>query len=74
VPSSATGIDLAIGEAIVLAQRQRHADAARVYLDGVSKAPPGSAGWQLPVEPTLNALARREIWDASLAMIRVRAT
>jgi DNA-binding winged helix-turn-helix (wHTH) protein len=74
MPSSATGIDLVIGEAIVLAQRQRHADAARVYLDGVSKAPPGSAGWQLPVEPTLNALAHREIWDASLTMIRVRAT
>ena len=70
----AGNIDAAIGEAIVLAQRQRHAEAARAYLDGVSKAPPGSAGWQLPVEPTLNALAHREIWDDVLALIRVRAT
>ena len=74
VPSVVTGMDAAIGESIILELRNRHADAAHVYYEGLSKAPPGPAGYLLPVEPILNARARREIWAEVLALVRVRAT
>jgi tetratricopeptide (TPR) repeat protein len=74
VPSSAKPMDAAIGQAIILALRHRHADAARVYREAVAREPSGPAGYQLPVEPTLNALAHRDVWDDVLALIRMRAT
>jgi len=74
VPPTASAIDAAIGQAIILARCQRHADAARVYSEAVAQAPPGSAGWQLPVEPLLNPLANVEVWGEALALVRMRAT
>jgi DNA-binding winged helix-turn-helix (wHTH) protein len=74
VPTTAGPMEMAIGEAIMLVHRERHADAARVYREAVARAPRGSAGSLLPVEPTLNPHARREVWADALAMIRARAT
>ena len=68
------GIDAAIGQAVLLARGNRHADAARVYREAVEQAPPGYAGWMLPVEPMIHPLAHREIWADALALIAVRAT
>jgi DNA-binding winged helix-turn-helix (wHTH) protein len=74
VLSSATAIDAAVGQAIVLARGNRHADAARVYRDGLAQAPPGCAGWLLPAEPTLNPLAHGGTWAEALSLVRARAT
>jgi tetratricopeptide (TPR) repeat protein len=74
VPSSSAAIDAAVGRAILLARANRHAEAARVYHDAVSQAPPGPAGWLLPVEPLLNPLEHRGIWAETLALVRLRAT
>jgi len=47
---------------------------SRVSREAVAQAPPGPAGWLLPVEPLLNPLAHREIWAGTLALVRLRAT
>jgi len=71
---SASGMEAALGRAIVLARGNRHRDAARAYRDGLAEAPPGHAGWMLPVEPLLAPFAHREIWEDTLALVRTRAT
>jgi DNA-binding winged helix-turn-helix (wHTH) protein/Tfp pilus assembly protein PilF len=73
VPTRVSMMDSAIGRAIVLARGNRHAEAASVYRDAIAQAPPGSAGWQLPVEPLINPLSHQEHWADALAMIRRRA-
>jgi DNA-binding winged helix-turn-helix (wHTH) protein len=67
-------MESALGQAIVLARGNRNAEAARVYGDAIARAPRGSVGWLLPVEPLLHPLGHREIWDEALTMIRVRAS
>ena len=67
------GMDAAIGQAIVLARGNRHADAARVYREAVAQAPPGYAGWMLAVEPTLHPQAHPELWSDALTLVRTRA-
>lgn len=74
VPSNAAPIDRAIAQAIVLARNGRHPEAARVYHEALRTAPPGSAGWLLPVEPTLDPDAHPDAWAEALALVRVRAT
>lgn len=74
VLSSSTASDAFVGRAIALVRAERHADAARVYREAVSQAPPGPAGWLLPVEPLLNPRARPDIWAETLALVRLRAT
>ena len=74
VPASARGFDASIGQAIVLARGNRHADAARVFREGLAHTPPGAAGWLLPVEPVLNPRARGELWAEALKAIRARAS
>src|SRR5262245_3194674 len=66
-------IDLTLAQAITLARAGRHCDAAHLCADAVAQAPPGCAGWVLPVEPTLNPTARPDIWAATLAILRNRA-
>lgn len=73
VPSSATGINVVIGRAILLARGNRHEEAARLFRHGLAQAPPGHAGWILPVEPMLNAMGHRDCWDDVLARVRMRA-
>ena len=72
--ADARQIELAMGQAIVLARGNRHADAARVYREALAKARPGLAGWQLAVEPLLNPLGRRDLWADALALVRTRAS
>ena len=38
----------------------------------LAAAPPGAAGWLLPVEPTLRVSAHAEIWASALARLRTR--
>jgi formaldehyde-activating enzyme involved in methanogenesis len=74
VPSTASGMDAAVGRAIVLARGNRHREAAQAYRDGLTQTSSNHAGWILPVEPFLNPLAHREIWESTLALVRMRAT
>ena len=67
-------MDAATGAAIVFSRGNRHAEAARVYREAVTQAPPGLAGWLLPVEPVLNPPAHGEILSDVLTLIAVRAT
>jgi len=67
-------IDVSIAQAIGLARAGRHQEAAQTCADALSQAPPGGAGWVLPVEPTLNPRERLDIWAPALAILRHRAT
>ena len=40
----ATGINVVIGRAIVLARGNRHDEAARLFRDGLAQAPPATTG------------------------------
>ena len=66
-------VDAALVTAVVLGHAGRHADAARVVDEALVAAPPGNAGWLLPLEPLLHVTAHREIWTAVLARLRSRA-
>jgi len=52
---------------------KKHRDAVDACTDALTQAPPGPAGWLLPVEPMLNPAARPDIWAATLAILRTRA-
>ena len=67
-------IDRSIAHAIGLARAGRHRDAAQACADALTQAPPGCAGWLLPVEPTLRPAERPDIWAPALAILRNRAT
>jgi hypothetical protein len=49
------------------------AEAARIVDDALAAAPPGSAGWLLPIEPMLQAYANADLWAPALARLRTRA-
>ena len=47
--------------------------AAQVLDGALSAAPPGNAGWLVPVEPLLNVSASPDVWAPVLARLRTRA-
>jgi len=63
-----------MAHAIGLARAGRHREAAQTCADALVQAPPGGAGWVLPVEPTLNPAERPGLWALALAILRNRAT
>ncbi len=67
-------VDQAIGASVWMSTRGRHQEAAGLCAATLLTAPAGSAGWILPVEPTLNVRAHRDIWAPALATLRERAT
>jgi len=73
VPAGPISIDAAIAMAAALVRTGRHADAAREIDDALTAAPPGNAGWLLPIEPLLHVTAHPEIWAPALARLRTRA-
>jgi DNA-binding winged helix-turn-helix (wHTH) protein len=70
--SDAGAIHLAMAQAIALARAGRHRDAAGACTGALTQAPPGPAGWLLPVEPMLDPAARPDIWAGTLALLRTR--
>ena len=66
-------VNAAMVTAVSLACADRHEDAAGVVLAALEHAEPGSAGWQLPIEPLLNVSARPDVWARALAAVRHRA-
>jgi hypothetical protein len=66
-------VDRSIIAAARLAWRGDFASGARLVDAALAAAPPGSAGWLLPVEPILNVAAHPVPWAGVLARLRTRA-
>lgn len=65
------GVDAALARAMVMTCEGRVSEAAAVVDAALAAAPPGNAGWILPVEPFLAPSGPE--WDAVLARLRQRA-
>ena len=66
-------VDLAMARAAQLVLSGAPADAARIVDRALADASPGSAGWLLPIEPLLGAIADPASWGPALARVRNRA-
>jgi hypothetical protein len=66
-------VDAAFVAAAVFGHAGQHVDAARVVDEALAAAPPGNAGWLLPLEPLLHVKAQDEVWGPVLARLRSRA-
>jgi DNA-binding winged helix-turn-helix (wHTH) protein len=66
-------VDAAIGRAMGLVFAGRHNEAATFVEQALAAAPPGNAGWLLPIEPLLHVSAHAGIWAPVLARLRSRA-
>jgi DNA-binding winged helix-turn-helix (wHTH) protein len=66
-------VDGALAAAAVLALAGGHGEAARVCSEALSRSRSSSAGWILPVEPSLHVAVRRDVWTSTLATLRSRA-
>ena len=66
-------VEAAMVRAAQLVVAGAHADAARLVGEALAAAPPGNAGWLLPVEPLLHVAAQPDIWARALALLRNRA-
>ena len=59
--------------AVTFALDGNHEEAARVCATALEAAEPGSAGWQLPLDPILRPTMHPDTWAAPLALLRERA-
>ena len=50
-----------------------HDGAGRVLADALANAPPGNAGWTVPIEPLLQVAGNPAAWTLALARLRNRA-
>jgi hypothetical protein len=66
-------VDHAFARAAWLVARGDAPTAAAIVNAALASAPPGNSGWTLPVEPLLEVLRHREIWEPALARVRMRA-
>jgi DNA-binding winged helix-turn-helix (wHTH) protein len=69
----APSFDAALAQAAVLVFAGALQDAMRLLDHALTEAPPGNAGWLLPVEPLLNVAAAPDTWAPVLARLRTRA-
>ncbi len=72
--SRGANVDAAIAQAIDAALRGDPQRAAEIVADALTAAPPGSAGWILPVDPVLDVRAHPQIWAPPLAQLRIRSS
>lgn len=73
-PSRVNPIDVAIFRAAQVVCSGGSAGSANQLVDAaLAAAPPGGAGWLLPVEPLLNVSAAPQAWASALARLRNRA-
>ena len=66
-------VDAAIGYAAAFVNRGDVATAVRLVDQALTAAPPGNAGWIVPLEPLLNVAAAPDTWAPVLAQLRARA-
>lgn len=75
-----TGVDVpvslqsALNRAAALVAAGRASDAADVVKTMLALAPPGDAGWLLPVDPLLGVQRERGVWTTVLATLSARAS
>lgn len=48
--------------------------AAQIVADALAVAPPGNAGWLLPIEPLIDVRRDRDPWTPALTLLRERAS
>ena len=65
--------DEQFGAAVILNLLGQTAFATQVLDGALASAPPGNAGWLLPVEPLLNVAGNPQAWSAALARLQARA-
>jgi DNA-binding winged helix-turn-helix (wHTH) protein/cytochrome c-type biogenesis protein CcmH/NrfG len=66
-------VDVAMVRAAELVLAGSHSEGARIVGDALAAAPPGNAGWLVPVEPLLNVSAAPNAWNGVLSQLRIRA-
>ena len=66
-------VEAATVEAVSESLAGRHAAAASLVLAALQAAPPGSAGWMLPVEPFLDVATHPDEWAPVLVQLRSRS-
>jgi DNA-binding winged helix-turn-helix (wHTH) protein/Tfp pilus assembly protein PilF len=71
--AAASSFEAALGHAAILAVAGDVQEAMTVVDDALAAAPPGNAGWLLPVEPLLNVAAAPGTWAPVLTRLRTRA-
>jgi DNA-binding winged helix-turn-helix (wHTH) protein len=63
----------ALARAVRLSIDHRTADAANLMAAALQRAPPGSAGWTIPIDPLLGVSTDPTPWRTVLAALRARA-
>jgi len=75
---AASGIALSVDHAVALAAVLVHAGdvaaAAALVLRALEAAPPGSAGWTIPIDPLLRVKDAPDVWRDVLGLLRERAS
>lgn len=66
-------VDAAMFRAAQLVVAGAHPMAARIVEEALADAPPGNAGWLLPIEPLLHVTAHPDVWARALSHLRNRA-
>jgi hypothetical protein len=69
-----SSFDAAEARAVALAAAGDATGAARVIAAALRSAPPGNAGWLVPIEPLLGVSQARAAWAPVLAALRTRAS
>jgi hypothetical protein len=70
---SAPSFDAALTQAALLVVAGEVQDAMRLVEHALTAAPPGNAGWLIPVEPMLHVVGAQDLWAPVLARLRTRA-
>jgi hypothetical protein len=70
---STAAVDVALAQAAVAAFGNDTAFAARTFAAALSAAPPGGAGWTLPIDPLIGVRRAPEVWADALGLLRNRA-
>ena len=68
-----SALDPIVVQAARLACEEKHEEAARVTAAALLAAPPGPHGWQLAIDPLINAAARPDIWAETFRILHDRA-
>ena len=71
-PSVEAAIALA-AVATMVGEPSALADAVQTIDRALTLAPPGNAGWLMPIEPLLHVHSRADVWASVLARLRTRA-
>ena len=72
-PHKTHDVDLALAQAALLAAAHNAPGAVEVAAAALAAAPPGSAGWLLPIDPLLNVQQAPDLWTPALAQLHLRA-